>query len=419
MARLGNSIDVAVIGAGPYGLSLAAHLRARGVEHRIFGEPMGPWKNNMPQGMLLKSYPWASSLSDPDAQFTARNFCTERALPYHDELMPLPLSRFVEYGDAFQARYAPNVERKTLTALESGSGIFRASFSDGETVNARRVVVAVGLHPFKRLPREAESLPSELCSHSSEYGPIRSLQGKNVVVVGAGSSATDLAALLHEQDITVSLVTRSPHLNFTCRPRPRTLLERIAAPMSGIGNGWDMTVCAGFPQLIRLLSNEQRIRLANSKSHGPMSSAFMKDRVIGKIPVLASRFLNGIEARNGKVILDLTANDGAAQQPLHADHVIFATGYEIDLTRLGFLSQKLTNGIRLTERAPLLSAHYESSVPGLHFIGPAAANSFGPVCRFVYGTSHPARHLARHLSAVLPRVRPSAKLQPVESTVLS
>ena len=98
MARSSTSVDVAVIGAGPYGLSLAAHLRARGVEHRIFGEPMAAWKSNMPPGMLLKSYPWASSISDPGSDFTVKNFCTERALPYHDELMPLPLNRFIEYG---------------------------------------------------------------------------------------------------------------------------------------------------------------------------------------------------------------------------------------------------------------------------------------------------------------------------------
>ena len=102
MAISSTSVDVAIIGAGPYGLSLAAHLRARGVDHRIFGEPMGAWKHNMPLGMLLKSYPWATCLSDPKSELTLKRFCTEHALPYHDELMPLPLSRFIEYGEAFQ-----------------------------------------------------------------------------------------------------------------------------------------------------------------------------------------------------------------------------------------------------------------------------------------------------------------------------
>jgi cation diffusion facilitator CzcD-associated flavoprotein CzcO len=418
MAGSSGSVDVAIIGAGPYGLSLAAHLRARRVEHRIFGEPMGSWKSNMPQGMLLKSYPWASCLSDPGSEFTVKSFCTERAKPYHDQLMPLPLSRFIEYGEAFQTRYVPDVERKVLKALEPGPGGFRASFDDGETVDARRVVMAVGLHPFKRLPREAEHLPADLCSHSGEYGSLASLDGKEVIVVGSGSSATDLAALLRERGISVSLVARAPGLDFADRPRQRSLFERAAAPMSGIGHGWTMGVCAKYPQLIRLLSADLRVRLANANALGPLGGAFVKDRVVGKVPLWLDRALQKTEARNGKVVLDLV-DAGGARHSLRGDHVIFATGYKIDVGRLGFLNQSLLRQIRLVERAPQLSAHYETSVPGLHFIGPAAANSFGPVCRFVYGTYHPARHLARYLSEVPARVRPATQIQPVESTVLS
>lgn len=417
MARLSDALDVAIIGAGPYGLSLAAHLRARGVEHRIFGDPMGSWKSHMPSGMLLKSYPWASNLSDPESRFTTKNFCIERALPYHDELIPLPLERFIEYGEAFQTRYVPNVERKMLMALEPGPAGFRASFSDGETAHARRVVVAVGLSSFKRVPQEATHLPADLCSHSAEYGPTGSLQGKTVVVVGAGSSATDLAALLSEQGIPVSLVARTSHLDFACRPRTRSLFERVTAPMSGIGNGWNMAICAKYPELVRWLTQDSRIQLANSKVHGPLGGAFMKDRVIGKVPLALGYRLQGLETRNGQVALNLADIDNS-RQTLRADHVIFATGYSIDVNRLEFLDPTLMQRISRLAQAPRLSAHYESSVPGLHFIGPIAATNFGPVCRFVYGAYHPARNLARHLSAILPRTRSATKFQPVESTVL-
>ncbi|MBN8963495.1 MAG: NAD(P)/FAD-dependent oxidoreductase [Rhizobiales bacterium] len=418
MARLSDALDVAIIGAGPYGLSLAAHLRARGIEHRIFGDPMGPWKSNMPPGMLLKSYPWASNLSDPESRFTTKNFCVERALPYHDELIPLPLERFVEYGEAFQVRYVPNVERKMLMALEPGPAGFHASFNDGETLHARRVVIAVGLSSFRRMPPEAAHLPTDLYSHSAAYGPTGSLRGKNVVVVGAGSSATDLAALLSEQGISVSLVARAAHLDFACRPRTRSLFERVTAPMSGIGNGWNMALCAKYPTLIRLLRQDSRIQLANSKAHGPLGGAFMKDRVIGKVPLALGYRLEGAETRNGQVMLNLV-DINHSRQSLRADHVVFATGYSIDIARLGFLDGTLAQRIGRIAQAPRLSAHYESSVPGLYFIGPVAANSFGPVSRFVYGAYHPAQNLARHLSAILPRARSATKLQPVESTVLS
>jgi hypothetical protein len=411
-----DSVDVAIIGSGPYGLSLAAHLGARGVEHRIFGEPMGSWKNNMPSGMLLKSFPWASNLSEPGSEFTVKQFCTERALPYHDELMPLQLSRFIEYGEAFRMRYVPHVERRTLTALEPSTSGFRASFDDGETVHARRVVMAVGLQAFRHLPQEAEHLPADLCSHSGEYGSLERLKGMEVIVVGSGSSATELAALLRERGVSVSLVARAPRLDFAGRPRPRSLFERSTAPTSGIGHGWSLGVCARYPQLIRLLSEEQRVRLANASALGPLGGAFVRDRVIGKVPLWLGRALQGIETFNSKVTVDLV-DAGGAPHSLRGDHVIFATGYKIDVGRLRFLSQKLLHRIRMVERAPQLSAHYETSVPGLHFIGPAAANSFGPVCRFVHGTYHPARHLARYLSGVTAPFRPAIRVQSFERTV--
>ncbi|GKQ49669.1 hypothetical protein BRSPCE3_05230 [Bradyrhizobium sp. Ce-3] len=416
MGRSSTTVDVAVIGAGPYGLSLAAHLRARGVEHRIFGEPMGPWKHNMPRGMLLKSYPWATCLSDPEAEFTVKSFCTERALPYHDWLTPLTLERFIEYAEAFRMRYVPTVESKALTMLEAAGDGLRASFEDGETVNARRVVVAVGLQPFKHLPQDIADLPAELCSHSSAYGSLEPLDGKDVTVVGSGSSATDLAALLRERGISVSLVARAQQLRFANRPRNRSTFSRLVAPLSGIGPGWTLTACAKYPELVRLLSEEQRLRLANPKALGPLGGAFVKDRVIGKVPTWLGTSLQGIGIRNGSVVLDLV-NAGGARQSRQTDHVIFATGYKTDLSRLSFLNQTLLRQIRLVEGAPQLSSHYETSVPGLHFIGPAAANSFGPVCRFVYGTYHPARALAQYLSSILVTSRPALQVRPFDRTV--
>nr|WP_249137825.1 NAD(P)-binding domain-containing protein [Bradyrhizobium tropiciagri] len=417
MGRSSTSVDVAVIGAGPYGLSLAAHLRARGVEHRIFGESMGPWKHNMPRGMLLKSYPWATSLSDPGSEFTVKSFSTERALPYHDTLTPLTLERFIDYAEAFRMRYVPTVENKKLTALEVIDGGLRASLDDGETVNARRVVVAVGTLPFKYLPKEVADLPAELCSHSGAYGSFDALDGKEVTVVGSGSSATDLAALLHERGIPVSLVARAQRMRFANRPRNRSSVERMMAPLSGIGPGWALTACANYPHLIQLLSEERRIRLANAKALGPLGGAFVKDRVVGKVPMWLGTSLQGIGIRNGRVLLDLASTDGA-RQSLQTDHVIFATGYKIDVSRLNFLNPTLLRQIHLVEGAPQLSPQYETSIPGLHFIGPAAANSFGPVCRFVYGTYHPARALAQYFSSILVGSRPARQVRPFDRTVL-
>ena len=385
-----KGVDTAIIGAGPYGLALAAHLSKKGREIRVFGEPMGAWKNNMPAGMLLKSYPWASNIADPESQITVTQYCSTHEVDYHDYLRAVPLETFIEYGEAFQRRYAPFVERRNLVALQKNSAGFCARFDDDETLHARRVVIAVGMTPFKALPSIANGLPAEVFSHSGDYGRFDRLAGQRVAVIGGGSSAIDLAALLHENGIDVTLIARSPELHFAGLPRMRGPIERLKAPDSGIGESWVMGVCARAPWLINKMPEHIRLRLAYTKGLGPLGGAFMRERFAG-IPTLLSRHITEIKARD-KVYLRL--HGGKKNEIASADHVVFATGYKPDVSRLGFLDPQILAQIRRTITAPRLSRHYESSVPGLHFIGPAAAPSFGPVCRFVFGSFHPSRHLS-------------------------
>jgi hypothetical protein len=390
-----TSIDVAIIGAGPYGLSLAAHLRAREIDFRIFGTPMEFWKANMPAGMLLKSYPWASRLHDPESHFTIKRFCTEYELPYHDTLMALTLESYVDYGDAFQRRYVPNVEQKRLVSLEQIPRGFLATFEDHETVRARKVVLAIGLHAFRRVPDAVVNLSADVLSHSADYGPLDGLREKQVIVIGAGASATDLAGLLHEQGTDVSILARANEVRFACLPRLRGVLERVSDPHCGIGSGWMMKFCSDAPSLIRMLPAHLRAHLA--KQPGPLGGAFMKELVIDEVPLMVGRCVDTAEQRGGRVYLRVVSADGA-KQTLDADHVIAATGYKIDLGRLSFLGPRLRAGIHCSGGAPVLSGAYEASVPGLHFIGPVAATSFGPVARFVFGAAYPSRRLVRHLS---------------------
>jgi thioredoxin reductase len=385
-----KGVDTAIIGAGPYGLALAAHLSKKGGEIRIFGEPMGAWKNNMPAGMLLKSYPWASNIADPESHFTVKHFCIKHGVPYHDYLGAVPLETFIDYGEEFQRLYVPFVERRMLAALQKNSAGFIGRFDDDETIHARRVVVAVGLTPFKALPSIANGLPAEVFSHSGDYGPFDRVAGKKVAVIGGGSSAVDTAALAHEAGIDVTLIARSSELPFADLPRIRGPIERMMAPDSGIGESWAMGVCARAPRLVNMMPEQIRLRLAYTKGLGPLGGAFMRERFAG-IPTLLSRHVTEIKARD-KVYLRLKGEK--KNEIFAADHVVFATGYKPDVSRLAFLDPQILAQIRRTITAPRLSRHYESSVPGLYFIGPAAAPSFGPVCRFVYGSYHPARHLS-------------------------
>ena len=94
------------------GLSIAAHLKARGVDFRIYGGAMRTWAQAMPPGMLLKSDAFASNLYDPEAAFTLQAYCAEQGLPYHPTGLPVPIETFIAYGHAFQQRFAPDLEDK-------------------------------------------------------------------------------------------------------------------------------------------------------------------------------------------------------------------------------------------------------------------------------------------------------------------
>src|ERR1041385_5721268 len=86
-----NTCDVAIIGAGPHGLSLAAHLAARGIDFRVFGKPLNTWAEHMPKNMVLKSDGFVSNLSAPAANSTLKAWCGGNNVPYADEGLPLSL----------------------------------------------------------------------------------------------------------------------------------------------------------------------------------------------------------------------------------------------------------------------------------------------------------------------------------------
>ena len=145
-------LDAVIIGAGPYGLSMAAHFRRRGIRFRIFGRPMDSWLSHMPKGMLLKSDGFASNLYDPGKEFTLKQFCLERGIPYADTRIPVALDTFVAYGVAFQERMVSMLEQKLVTGVDRLADGFMVRLDDGETLTARRVVVAVGITHFDHVP---------------------------------------------------------------------------------------------------------------------------------------------------------------------------------------------------------------------------------------------------------------------------
>jgi cation diffusion facilitator CzcD-associated flavoprotein CzcO len=392
-------VDVAIIGAGPYGLSIAAHLSKLNVQHRIFGSPMQSWKNNMPKGMSLKSEGFASGLYDPDRGFTLAHYCRETGQPYADVGLPVPLEVFTAYGLEFQKRLVPELEAVNISSVRAGEGIdgFELATETGEQVRARKLVVAAGITHFGYLPPVLSKLPREFATHSSQHHHLTGFRGRKVAVIGAGSSAVDIAALLHEAGSEVHLVARVNALSFHEPPNePRPLLEQFLYPRSTIGVGWRSRLCTDAPLLFHAMPTKFRFRVV--KNHlGPSSTWFVKDKVVGHVPMHLGATLDAAEVKNGRVHLTLGSSTGVEE--LVVDHVIGATGYRVSLERLGFIEPALRGRIRAVEEAPVLSRSFESSVPGLYFVGVASASCFGPLTRFACGAEFTAKRLSGHLAS--------------------
>jgi thioredoxin reductase len=391
-------LNVAIVGAGPYALSLAAHLKERSHSFRIFGRPMDSWLRHMPKGMLLKSDGFASDLYDPDRAFTLKRFCAERDIEYADTGVPVSLATFASYGAAFAERLVPELENRLVVDVDFAPGGFLLRLDDGETLTAKRVVLATGITHFSYVPPELAALPPEFVSHSFHHHDLSSFRGRNVVVIGGGASALDLAGLLRDSDAQVQLVARKPTLKFhsgpTSGPIPRW--KRIRHPRSGLGPGLRSCFYADAPAAFHYLPERLRLHLVRT-TLGPSGGWFIRDKVLGRIPLFLGNTVLRAQPKSGKVCLQLCATDGL-QQELETEHVIAATGYRVDLTRLSFVSARIRSKIKSLMGAPVLSSSFESSVPGLFFAGVAAANSFGPVMRFAFGARFAARTLARALA---------------------
>jgi thioredoxin reductase len=385
--------DVAIIGAGPYGLSLAAHLRAQGVNYRIFGEAMRFWLN-MPIGVNLKSLAFATSIAVPKSGHSFPNWCRQRGL---EDFEPCTMQSFSAYGLDIQKQFVPDLEELLVTNVSLRPDGFELALSSGERLRSRKVVVCTGLSGLAQIPGELQKLGPHRMRHTFDISDYNEFRNKTVAVIGAGASAIEAGALVHEAGGSSQIFVRGEEAVFHGRaPLIRPLLDRIKNPMTVLGASRTSWILQHLPLSVYMLPRERRTRFVK-RYLGPASPWWIKDRVLGNVPIHLRHEL--VEAGDSGQCVRLKVRDGEGNlRTVEVDTVIAGTGYDVNVSRLKFLDSRLLERIDCIERAPTININFESSVPGLHFVGPLSFMCFGPLFRFVTGAEITALRLARRLS---------------------
>lgn len=355
---------------------------------------MDTWRAHMPIGMNLKSEPYASDISAPKAGYDVRSYSRQHGLDYVERIGPLTLERFLGYADWFTEQLVPDVADVTVTEVGQVNGGYRVSFAEDEPVSARQVVVATGVLPYAHVPAELADLPADLVTHTRDHRDLGRFQGRKVAVLGAGQSAMETAALLHENGAEVKLVVRGKTINFVQRnPDQLSGLGRIRRPVTKLCEGWH---CAFWntPTAFRRLPEDMRITKARTVL-GPSGSWWLKDRIEGVVEVLTSHRVREAVPEGSGVQLRF---DNPQQPAIDVDHVIAGTGFRIDLARLAFLPEQLRVQIATINGFPVVSRNGESSVAGLYFTGAPTAISLGPSSRFMAGTHNLAGRLVQSVA---------------------
>jgi lysine/ornithine N-monooxygenase len=386
-----EQLDVAVVGAGPFGLSVAAHLAHRRV--RVYGQPMQTWRTRMPPDMRLRSDWDETSLSAPGNRGSIDVWSRAAG---ESRVEPIPLQTFLRYADWFRETFVPDSDPSDVEHVDRAAGRFRITSAAGDEADARQVVVAVGVTPFPYAPPPFAAAMGDRVGFAIERQDYRAYRGGRVIVVGGGQGGLEAAALARRAGAEVEIVIRSQLRWFTDREpyRPRTPLQRriyrMAYPVVGYGPP-PLNRLALHPDLFAVLPTPARRRVA-ARILRAGGSPWVRGEIDGKVAVSEGTAVEQVE-RNGDLVR-LRLSDGSTRE---ADAVVVSAGFRFALERMAFLSPAVSAAVAVRDGWPVLDREFRSSDPDLLFVGFAAEGRFGPIARFVSGSRFTARRAGEAL----------------------
>lgn len=381
-----TAVPLLIVGAGPFGLAVAAYARRQGIEHLVVGEPMGFWKTHMPAGMRLRSGPdWHYDPFDEDTLEVYLR--THPGEPGGDD--PLTLKRYLGYAEWFQRRKGIDVRPAHLVRLDHGGARpgFTATLDDGGTMAAQQVVLALGFRHFAHVPAPyPELFPSDRLAHTCDLVDFSALAGRRVLIVGGRQSAFEWAALVRERGadaVYLSYRHATPSFAVSDWSWVKPLVDGIERDP-----GWFRRLTAAErDEVSRRLWAEGRLKL----------EPWLASRIAHeRIRLFPHTHPTGCREHSGSG-LTVTLNDGTA---LPVDQVVMATGYKVDVSRVPMLAAgNILGTLATSDGCPVLDEHFQTSVPGLFFTSMCAARDFGPFFAFTVSVRASAKLIGAALRA--------------------
>ena len=362
-----QEVTLLVVGAGPYGVAVAARAIELGIDTVVVGHPMGFWTDHMPEGMFLRSgTDWHLDAAGID---TFEAFIEDRGLSSADT-DPVPIAVFLDYASWFQAKKHVSVRDQLVLRLERNEVGFVAWLDDETQIAANAVVAAPGAAFFRQFPEWAPLLPEGVGAHTCDLVRFQELAGARVIIIGGRQSAYEWAALLAEHDVErVDIVHRHDVPRF----------DHVS---------WKFV----DPYMDETIRNGGWWRSLSAGAQGEIGRKFWE---VGRLTLewwLTPRLADPrMHLWPGTHVVETSVTDGgtlsaalSSGDRLTFDDIVFATGYKADLPSVPYL-EELAGGLEVVDGFPTLDKAFQSSIPGLYVAGFASTRDFGPFFGFTKG----------------------------------